>query len=229
MREVNIKNDSELWDEVWKRVRSDFHEDKIILYHEISSLRWRKIEKRILKNYRSFKVLDVIEIRVGRGENALLMGLKGANITILDYSEVALDKARLLFSHFNCKARFIKADVFDLPKYLMNSFDISMSFGLAEHFKHPQRQQIFNFHFILLKEKGISFISVPNAFCFPYRIAHLFLKLFNKFPLLEIPFTHAELKKNAYLAGYKSCEIVSSCFINAFDEFLIKKYIVFLC
>ncbi|MCD6228607.1 MAG: class I SAM-dependent methyltransferase [Candidatus Omnitrophica bacterium] len=111
MREVNIKNDSELWDKVWKRVRSDFHEDKIVLHHEISSFCWRKIEKRILKNYRSFKVLDVIEIRVGRGENALLMGLKGANITILDYSEVALDKARLLFSHFNCKARFIKADV----------------------------------------------------------------------------------------------------------------------
>jgi len=117
--------------------------------------------------------------------------------------------------------------MFYLPKYLMNSFDISMSFGLAEYFKRSQRQQIFNFHFILLKEKGISFISVPNAFCFPYRIAHLFLKLFNKFPLLEIPFTHAELKKNAYLAGYKSCEIVSSCFINAFDEFLIKNTLYF--
>ena len=166
---------------------------------------------------------------MGRRENALLMGLKGANVTLLDYSDVALEKAQTLFSQFNCRARFIRGDALTIPNYLINNFDISMSFGLAEHFKYPQRQQIFNFHFILLKEKGISFISVPNAFCFPYRIAHLFLKLFNKFPLLEIPFTHAELKKNAYLAGYKSCEIVSSCFINAFDEFLIKKYIVFLC
>ena len=65
------------------------------------------------------------------------MSLRGANVTLLDYSETALEKAKLLFSNFNCKAQFIKADAFNIPPNLLNKFDVSMSFGLAEHFAYP--------------------------------------------------------------------------------------------
>lgn len=103
-----------------------------------------------------------------------------------------------------------------------------MSFGLAEHFIYPERQQILNLHFLLLKEKGLSFIMAPNAFCFPYRLAQIALKLFHKCKFLEIPFTHSELRKIASSVGYQSYEIVGSSFITAIDEFLIKNAIHFI-
>lgn len=190
-----MRNNKQIWDEIWKKAKIDAYEDKFMIQRETHSLRWKKIEKGVLSKYRSFKGLDVIEIGAGRGENSLLMSLRGADVTLLDYSESALEKAKLLFSNFNCRAQFIKADAFNMPHNLLNKFDISMSFGLAEHFNYPQRQQIINSHYILLKRGGVSFISVPNAFCFPYRLAQMALRMFHKCQLLEIPFTHSELRK----------------------------------
>lgn len=223
-----MRNQKGHWDKFWIRFKFDENKDRQIIQQELSSLRWRKIEKRVIDKYRSFKGLDVIEIGAGRGENALLMGLRGANVTLLDYSELALEKAKSLFSDFNCKAQFIKADVFDIPNNLLNNFDISMSFGLAEHFICSQRQQIFNSHFLLLKQNGLSFISVPNAFCLPYRVSLVVFKLFRKYKLLEISFTHSELKKIARSAGYQSYEIIGSSLVKDSFCFLFAQFVPYL-
>jgi 2-polyprenyl-3-methyl-5-hydroxy-6-metoxy-1,4-benzoquinol methylase len=223
-----MKNDRQIWDDIWKEIKANISEDKLMVQREISSIRWQKIEKRVIDKYHSFNGLDVIEIGAGRGENSLLMSLRGANVTLLDYSETALEKAKLLFSNFNCKAQFIKADALNIPPNLLNKFDVSMSFGLAEHFTYPQRQQIINSHYILLKQGGLSFISVPNAFCFPYRLAQMALRLFHKFQLLEIPFTRSELRKIAHSIGYQPYEIVGSSFFTAIDEFLIRNAMHFV-
>lgn len=223
-----MKNDKQIWDDIWRGTKTNICEDRLMLQRETASLRWKKIEKRILHKYRSFKGLDVIEIGAGRGENSLLMSQRGANVTLLDYSEAALEKAKSLFANFDCTGQFIKADAFNIPNSLLNNFDISMSFGLAEHFLYPERLQIFNSHFLVLKQSGLSFISVPNVFCFPYRIAQIALKLFNRCKLLEVPFTHSELRKIADRVGYYPYEIVGSSFIKAIDEFLIKNLIHFI-
>lgn len=96
-----MRDDRQIWDDIWKGIKTDICKDKFMVQREASSIGWKKIEKRVLDKYRSFKGLDVIEIGAGRGENSLLMSLRGANVTLLDCSEVALEKAKLLFSNFN--------------------------------------------------------------------------------------------------------------------------------
>jgi hypothetical protein len=113
-----------------------------------------------------------------------------------------------------------------MPENLFGSFDISMSFGLVEHFTYPQRLQVLKLHSGLIKSGGIAFVAAPNANCWPYR---LFMVLSNilgySFEKREIPFTRAEFKKNALPAGFNQFEIVGSSFIRDSAYFLFAKYI----
>ena len=98
------------------------------------------------------------------------MAKKGAKVTILDYSEKALKRSKNFFERNNLSAEFIKEDALELPNNLLSKYDISMSFGLSEHFKNNNRLLINKAHFDLLKKGGISFIAVPHKFNIPYRI-----------------------------------------------------------
>lgn len=222
-----MKGDKDIWDSFWKKYNFGVKEDKQIIRQELSSIRWKKIEKRVISKYGSLNGLNVIEIGSGRGEVSTLMALKGANITLIDYSEIALDKARALFKNIGIKANFINADIKNIPRNLLNTFDISMSFGLVEHFDYPLRRDVVKIHADLLKPDGISFIAVPNVYCLPYRF---FMKLsqilgYSSEGGLEIPFSRLELKKIAVSAGFKTYEIVGSSFIRDSLYFLFTKYI----
>jgi 2-polyprenyl-3-methyl-5-hydroxy-6-metoxy-1,4-benzoquinol methylase len=217
-----MKDSRNIWNDIWQNVDIDADEDSLTIQRELSSISWQKIESIVAKTFKSFSGIEVIELGSGRGEHALLMALQGAQVTLCDYSDAALEKAEMLFSRFNCEAKYVKADIFYLPSSLKERFDISMSFGLAEHFKYPQRQQIFQAHYFPLKEKGLSFISVPNAFCLSYRLSQIMLMALHKFPFLEIPFTRSELRKNIQAAGYESQQIIGSSFIAAFDYFILQ-------
>jgi 2-polyprenyl-3-methyl-5-hydroxy-6-metoxy-1,4-benzoquinol methylase len=215
-----------IWDDFWSKYKFEVGQDKQIIKQELSSVRWKKIEKKIISCYGTFKDLNIIEIGSGRGEVAAVMALKGARLSLLDYSQVALDKARILFNILGISATFINADAFNIPRNLLNSFDISMSFGLAEHFDYPLRQEIVRMHFNLLKPRGISFVAVPNKFCLPYRF---FMKLscILGYPSegMEIPFSRSELGKIANALGFAKYEIVGSSFLRDSVYFLLTRYV----
>ena len=71
-----------------------------------------------------------------------------------------------------------------------------MSFGLAEHFQGKDRINIIKSHFNVLKNGGITFISVPNKINLPYRIFKFFAELTKKWTFgEEYPFSRKELIK----------------------------------
>ena len=218
--------DQKIWDGFWSKYKFGAKKDRQIIGQELSSIRWKKIEERIISRYGSFKGLKVVEIGSGRGEVSALMASKGASITLMDYSEIALDRAKTLFRNIGVKANFLNADIRNIPKNLLNAFDISMSFGLAEHFDYPLRRDVVKIHADLLNDDGISFIAVPNAYCLPYRF---FMKLSGILGYssegLEIPFSRSELSKIAVSAGFKTYEIVGSSFIRDSFYFLFARYI----
>jgi 2-polyprenyl-3-methyl-5-hydroxy-6-metoxy-1,4-benzoquinol methylase len=221
-----VKNSKAIWDNFWIKYKFGVKEDKRIIRQELSSVRWKKIEERIISKYGSLKGLNVVEIGSGRGEVSTLLALKGASITLIDYSDIALDRAKALLKNIGVTANFINADIMDIPQNLFNGFDISMSFGLVEHFDYPLRRDIVKIHADLLKPDGISFIAVPNAYCIPYRF---FMKLSQILGYsseeLEIPFSRSELNKIAVSAGFKSHEIIGSSFIRDSFYFLFVRYI----
>ncbi|MBR9680439.1 MAG: class I SAM-dependent methyltransferase [Candidatus Altiarchaeota archaeon] len=204
-----------VWDSVWDNIPS-IH-DKKHLTTEKSTKTWKIMSEEILSKFKSFKGLKVLEIGAGSGFASMLFALRGAEVTVLDYSKRALDVAKKNFKKNGLKAKFVEANALNLDKTLKNKFDISMSFGLAEHFKGKKRIQIIKSHFSPLKTGGISFIRVPNAYCFPYRIWMFLSKLVGRWQFgLEIPFTHKELKTNS-LKFSKNVEVFGGGFVESLN------------
>lgn len=213
------------WDESW--LQKDFAEINQEIYDACSGLRWKIIRNRVLQRYASFKGLDVVELGSGLGKTSLVFNFLGASTTLIDYSENALNKARLLFDKFGCKAALIKADALDLPGELLNKFDISLSCGLAEHFIGNEREGAIKSHAQLLKHRGMSIIMVPNVLCLPYQIWRGACKLIGKWRIgIEVPFTPLSLKKFARVAGFSSIEVVGAVEVMQDIKHYILKLII---
>jgi 2-polyprenyl-3-methyl-5-hydroxy-6-metoxy-1,4-benzoquinol methylase len=210
------------WNEFWLG-RSQVPIIKIVSYVSRSA-RTKKIETRILRHFGSFKGLDCIELGSGMGTQSLLLALKGARVTLVDFSEIALQKAKELFNYFGLNAEYYKSDIFGLDSDFFDKFDISMSFGTVEHFfSEPERKKSIDIHYKVIKYGGISFISVPNKICPHYRIFSWLVKIVRR-KASEKPFYRHELIRCAKKAGYRWCETFGSSFFE-FDYLMPYFYV----
>ena len=189
------KNTNELWGNLWEKDIS-VEEDAFNLAKEENCVRWDRLEKTVLDNFGSFNNLEVIEIGAGAGTNAALMAKRGAKVTVLDYSDNALRVSRMFFDRNGLSAEFIKQDALSLPLELLNKYDISMSFGLSEHFTDLDRVNINKAHFDVLKKGGLTFISVPHKNNPPYRIFKFIAEHLGQWHVgEEYPYTRKEFIK----------------------------------
>ncbi|MFA5992273.1 MAG: class I SAM-dependent methyltransferase [Candidatus Pacearchaeota archaeon] len=208
------KNTPELWDDLWDE-RSE-QEDFLSIEKEEASVRWLKIEKKVNEKF-DFKNLKVIEIGAGAGINAILFAKRGSKVTILDYSQNALDRSKQLFKKNKLKARFVLADALNLKKNLSSKYDLSMSFGLAEHFTGEERTKIIKSHFDLINDKGLVLISVPNKANLPYRLNKIILGILKKWKFgEEYPFSRSEFLKICNSLSFKKVSFIGSSFPDSF-------------
>lgn len=209
---VSGKNTAELWDNLWKDI--PIERDRYNFIKEEKGIRWQRIERKVLENFGSFKDLEVIEIGAGVGINAALMAKCGAKITVLDYSVGALKRARTFFKRNGLTAKYINQDALKLRKSLFSKYDISMSFGLAEHFKDEKRRNIIKSHFDLLKPSGVTFISVPNKYNIPYEAIKYAAQKSGKWGIEEYPFTRKEFKNICKELGVSRFSFFGDSFIS---------------
>lgn len=189
------KNTPHVWDKIWTDpglVRND----KVILRAEAATKRWKVLNQLLQAEFGKLKGKRVIEIGSGIGTYAAIMSEKGAQATILDYSEEALKRAREFFDNNRLPVKMVKADALKLPHKLCNQFDVSISVGLAEHFSGESRLQIFKSHLDVLRPGGLAIISVPNLYNPPYLIFKTVKELLNRWEFgEEYPFTRNQLRK----------------------------------
>ena len=205
-----------VWDKYWQETKFD---NELIFSNLKNSFFWKQLKIELLKEFGSFKNLKIIELGAGRGEMSLLMGLEGANITLVDESEYALNEAKKLYKEFNCKVTLIKKNMFDIKKA---NYDIAISFGLAEHFEKGKRLEVFKKHYDLIKKNGLIILSVPNSKSFPYRIYKSISSLFGFWKYgREIPYSKKEINKIAEKLNIKNKKLIMSSFFNGFYHFLI--------
>lgn len=206
------ENTPEIWNELWSEKYSPGYYSWILAKEE-KSIRWSRIQNSIERHFGGISGLNVIEIGAGMGTNAGLMAKNGADVTILDYSEKALTQSSEFFWANNLSANFIKADALQLPPDLIGTFDIAMSFGLAEHFRNRRRLQIIESHWDLLSKGGMAFISVPNAVNVPYRIYKWFAEKTGRWTVgEEYPFTRGEMKKICRTLGIQDFSFTADSF-----------------
>jgi 2-polyprenyl-3-methyl-5-hydroxy-6-metoxy-1,4-benzoquinol methylase len=210
------KNTSELWDEVWARDAGP-DEDRHALAKERVGARFQRMSKEVIRRFGTFEDLKVIEIGAGAGTNAALFGALGSDVTVLDYSAKALERSRVFFERNELSARQVHADALDLPADTLESFDISISFGLAEHFVGEDRVRIIRSHLDVLRPNGVSFISVPNRANPPYRVYKLLTqrtRLWNVGE--EYPFSRHELASICSRLGVREYSFFGDSLLESF-------------
>jgi 2-polyprenyl-3-methyl-5-hydroxy-6-metoxy-1,4-benzoquinol methylase len=188
-------NTPQLWDKLWATSVST-EEDLFKLAQEENCIRWQRLEHIVQHEFGKFDGLRVIEIGAGAGTNAALMAKRGAQVTILDYSEAALKRSQEFFARNSVSAQMICQNALALPSDMQGQYDVAMSFGLTEHFRGDARLQINKAHFDVLRRGGIAFISVPNKFNPPYRIYKFAAELLRMWKVgEEYPYSRAELHR----------------------------------
>jgi len=164
--------------------------------------RWRDQERLVRERLGGFEGLKVIEIGAGRGTNAFLYARRGASATLLDTSSVALEQAGELFAAGGFSAEHVLGDLFELDPGLVGAFDVSMSFGLCEHFLGERRLAVVRAHLDVLRPGGLAMIGVPNRWSPVYRAWMATLRRTGSWPLgTEVPFSAAELRTLVEAAG----------------------------
>jgi SAM-dependent methyltransferase len=183
---------------------------------EAGTPRWRAQDRLVRERFGSFRGLRAIELGAGRGLNALLYAQRGADVTLLDVSELALEQARQLFEAHGLAFTPVIADVFDPPADLAGAFDVSMSFGLCEHFLGERRAAIVRAHLDVLRPGGVAFLGVPNRLAPAYRLWMGLLKARGTWPLgTEEPFGAGELAALARRAGGRPLQPAYGSFLGS--------------
>jgi SAM-dependent methyltransferase len=191
------------WDREWEQTPLDLEAP----HAEAGTLRWREQERLIRERFGGFDGLRAIEIGAGRGLNAFLFAERGARVTLLDLSPIALDQARALFDAHGLGVEKVQGDVFDLPVELRGGFDVSMSYGLCEHFLGERRLAVVRSHLELLRPGGLALLGIPNRWSPVYRAWIAVLMRRGSWPLgTEVPFSPAEAATLARAAGGEPLE-----------------------
>lgn len=198
----------EEWDKLWLRSEAS----QKLVQKELKSSRFKLIRSILEGKFGSLSRLEVIEVGSGMGRGALALAISGARPTLLDYSEIALEKAARLFQLCGLKPRLVNCDVLQAGRQITEKFDVCLSFGLAEHFSGEERWRVIAAHLNLIKKDGLVIISVPNRFCLPY----LVVKWIKKWQ--ETPFTRGELKDIAQKIGARDISVCGCNFIAFIND-----------
>jgi len=191
------------WSTIWNNIgTADFKKGR-------EPYVWKYYEK-LLPNY-DFKGKRVLEFGSGTGINTLIMALRGAKVTLIDYSKHALDLARKNLDRLGIDAELVHQDVFKFDEE--NRYDLVHSEGLVEHFLSPKRQEIVDIHARATKKGGKVLIIVPHIKNPPYRVGK---KLAGAIGCWiygnEYPYSRHELVERIGMADLKPGKVVGGEF-----------------
>jgi SAM-dependent methyltransferase len=157
--------------------------------------------RKIKEAFGSIRGLRTVELGAGRGDMSYLLATAGARVTLVDNSAVALRQSKALFEAHGLSGDFVLANLFEMS--IQDRFDVSMSFGVLEHFRGAKRGQIVKLHAIA----EVAFVSVPNALCVPYRAWKFALELTNRWQYGEESPLTAQGLKEEMLRSFKQVVI----------------------
>ncbi len=213
-----------VWDRLWLH-RPLTAKDDALLARERRSPRWQHVVSRLTRAYGGIKGLKTIELGCGRGDLSVLLAQHGATVTLLDQSARALDEAKYRFKRLGLIGEFVGGDMLGPLAEHADHYDVSVSLGVTEHFLGDQRRQVTAAHLNVLKPGGMAMISVPHAWCIPYRCWKFYLERRGWWPYgQEIPYSKREIKKIARRVGFAEVEAVCTGFWQSVGDHWLKRW-----
>ena len=185
---------------------------------------WRAMEGAVVEHLGGFEEIRTVELGCGEGKVSLLFALRGASTTLVDYSDQQLRRARQVAEAFDLAPAIMPGNLLRLPHEAFERFDVSMSFGTAEHFFGADRQAIFDAHRNVLRPGGITFVWVPNRWGLLFHAGVRARRQLGRDTchVDEIPFSRSELAERAARAGLGEVRIVGGDTLwNDFNHFIV--------
>jgi 2-polyprenyl-3-methyl-5-hydroxy-6-metoxy-1,4-benzoquinol methylase len=108
----------------------------------------------------------IIETGSGSGHLSAIFAQHGYNVTLVDYSNEALNKSKELFKILDLNANFYQADITSLTEVISSQYDVVFSSGVLEHFDDEDLLKILEESYKVSK-KYLVFL-VPNVKSLPY-------------------------------------------------------------
>lgn len=154
--EKHLNTNKNLWNnKVSHHIESDFYKMDNFLAGNTSL---NAIELDLLGNIEGKSVLH---LQCHFGQDSISLAKLGAKVTAIDFSEIAIEKAKEIATQTNTNVDFICCNIYDLPKMLDKKFDIVFTSygticwlpditkwaGIVSHFLKPIGQFVFiDFH-----------------------------------------------------------------------------------
>ncbi|NOX58110.1 MAG: class I SAM-dependent methyltransferase [Planctomycetes bacterium] len=207
-----------VWERVWRHV-PEASKDDAALKREREGPRWATMVAALKETFGEIAGLRTVELGSGRADLSVLLAEQGASVTLVDQSDVALDLARERFDRLGLDAKYRKGNILDPCELTHDAFDVSLSYGVIEHFRNDARTQTIRTHHDVLRPGGMTIIGVPNAWCPQYRAWKAYLELRGWWPYgMEIPYSRRELISRAQQAGFVGCRVPCTGFWQAMGD-----------
>ncbi|MDQ0268281.1 class I SAM-dependent methyltransferase [Cytobacillus purgationiresistens] len=111
----------------------------------------------------------ILEAGSGTGKISLKLAMENANVTLVDYSEKALENSQLAFRKASCEGEFVLSDIRRLQT-VEKHYDLTWNAGVLEHFNFDEKVIILKEMARATKEGGTIIIMTPYSKCLPYRV-----------------------------------------------------------
>ena len=113
---------------------------------------------------------SLLHLQCHFGQDTLSWATLGAQVTGVDFSDKAIDRARSLSQEIGVEAEFVLSDVYGLPDVLHRDYDIVFtSYGVLIYLPDLQRWAQVISHF--LKPGGIFYIAEFHPFAWVFSLA----------------------------------------------------------
>ncbi len=203
------------WESIWSVADAGLAAAR--LQTERQSSRWEGMRSAVVEMAARRK-LRCVELGSGEGDFSVLLAEMGHDVCLVDFSQKALDRAKARFDALGLRATFVQGDLFAFSNDHAGLFDVSLSLGVAEHFSGDLRHEIIAAHHRVLTPGGLTFISVPNAHCLPYRLWKVYLQARGMWRYgYEAPFSGSEMLSQAKRAGFDACTVYKTGFAASID------------
>lgn len=153
----------EVWDKVSEDYKIEIDESEYSLADEIIT---------IFASGGVRPPAKILELGCGSGHLSACIAMKGYKVTLLDFSEGALAKAKETFRYYGIQGDFVKGDIFDLSN-LKEQYDLVWNSGVMEHFSSNNLQKIYRSIMKNTKSKFIFLVPNPSSVSYLMMRYHL--------------------------------------------------------
>ena len=169
----------------------------------------------------AYQQTRLLEVGGGTGENTILYSQWGADVTLVDFNPLALNRATYLWKRFGCSAtRAIEAAVFDLPQIDLptKSFDFVFCEGVIHHTEDPLQAVRIMLQYV--KPGGILMLAFAEAFGIKARLLQrayveaLAGRNENKIIAIAKEYFQEHLDRCAKFGGRSELSVIYDSFVN---------------